>query len=102
MQIARHKRGVLVLVRCCTWLHATNPCWRRHLVWCAIKRTERHQTLDEYALGLGSPRNLNTPYYKYEPKQAGYILGRDRRETTRQGGWRKEDWQGKVLVVLIF
>ena len=25
-----------------------------------------------------------------------------RRETVRQGGWRKRDWQGKVVVVLAF
>ena len=25
-----------------------------------------------------------------------------RRETVRQGGWRKVDWKGRVLVVLIF
>ena len=25
-----------------------------------------------------------------------------KKETVRQGGWRKNDWKGKILVVLVF
>ena len=44
---------------------------------------------------MGSPSNLNIAHYGDKHKQAGAILG-------RQGGWRKNDWKGKVIVVLIF
>ena len=50
---------------------------------------------------MGSPSNLSISHYKDKHKQAGAILGRDK-ETVRQGGRTKNEWKGKVLVVLAF
>ena len=44
---------------------------------------------------------MNISHYKDKHKQAGAILGRDK-ETVRQGGRTKNEWKGKVLVVLAF
>ena len=75
MQIAYHKRAVLVLSELNLALGYQPELETLFSVVCGQKNGKTPDL--QQVLGLRSPSNLDVSHYQYQQKQAGDILGRD-------------------------